>query len=192
MIRHPVTATAALLALGLVCRGAQADGGAVRFDGQCGGYRIVAFTQPTPLRAGIVDLSVLVQRAGTDEALPDTSVTIALSQQAGGFHQERPATYAAATNKMLRATRFMLPKGGAYDVRIVVDGPAGTAAARFALDVSPALPRWRAEWPWLFWPIIPIGLYVWQALARARQQGRRGRVGVHVSEVGLRISGRSP
>ncbi len=40
------------------------DGGAVRFSGQQGDWRITVFTSPTPLRAGPVDVSVLVQDAG--------------------------------------------------------------------------------------------------------------------------------
>ncbi len=44
---------------------ARADGGAVRLRQRSGGYQIAVFTEPTPLRAGPVDVSVLVQDAET-------------------------------------------------------------------------------------------------------------------------------
>jgi hypothetical protein len=40
---------------------AMADGGALRFSGRRGDRLIAVFTTPTPLRAGLTDLSVLVQ-----------------------------------------------------------------------------------------------------------------------------------
>ena len=166
--------TAVLLFTGLICSGARADGGAVQLDTECGGYRIVAFTQPTPLRAGAVDLSVLVQNAATERTLRDVQVTIEVSRQgAGDFHLRQPAGSAGATNKLLQAARLTLPEAGTYDARILLDGPLGNVSAEFTLDVLEAMPRWFVQWPWLFWPIVPLGLYVWQSVARSRKLGKR-------------------
>ncbi|HEV3259998.1 MAG TPA: hypothetical protein VG013_24230, partial [Gemmataceae bacterium] len=44
---------------------AMADGGAIRLSEQKGDYQITVFTAPTPLRAGPVDVSVLIQNAAT-------------------------------------------------------------------------------------------------------------------------------
>jgi hypothetical protein len=47
--------------------GLRADGGAMRLSERAGGYRVTVFTDPTPLRAGPVDVSVFVQDADTGE-----------------------------------------------------------------------------------------------------------------------------
>ena len=47
-----------------------ADGGTVRLSEEQGRYRITVFTAPAPLRAGPVDVSVLVQEAATGERSP--------------------------------------------------------------------------------------------------------------------------
>jgi hypothetical protein len=159
-MRRAVTTFAAFLTLALASPTARPDGGAIRLDTQLGGYRIVAFTQPTPLRAGLIDLSVLVQDARTGQALPDATVTVEISSA----NPDRPllrrsATHAAATNKLLRAAQFTLREPGGYGIRILVEGPLGAVSAPLTLDVSPALPSWLAQWPWLFWPVIPIALY---------------------------------
>ena len=54
----------------------RADGGTIRLSEQKGNYRITVFTAPTPLRAGPVDISVLVQEAATGEPAPGVQVTI--------------------------------------------------------------------------------------------------------------------
>src|SRR5207244_1994724 len=93
----------------------RADGGAVRLSQRAGGYQIAVFTSPTPLRAGPVDVSVLVQDAATGECVPDARVTVRLTA-ADGRAVELPATTEAATNKLFRAAEFQLPEPGRWDV----------------------------------------------------------------------------
>src|SRR5258708_34204239 len=71
----------------------RADGGALRLSERAGGYRITVFTDPTPLRAGPVDVSVFVQDADTGEPAGGVRVTVQAAprgrpDQAG----RRPAT----------------------------------------------------------------------------------------------------
>lgn len=61
---------------------AGADGGTLRFSEEKDGYRIAVFTTPTPLRAGPVDISVLVQNAATGE--PESGVQISVKVQSHG------------------------------------------------------------------------------------------------------------
>src|SRR5262245_51794128 len=88
---------------------ARADGGTVRLSQRAGGYRITVFTEPTPFRAGPVDVSVLVQDAATGDVVPGAQVTVwAAPSGRGGEAAEHPATTEAATNKLLRAALFEL------------------------------------------------------------------------------------
>src|SRR5262245_52718855 len=87
----------------------RADGGAVRLREQAGAYQVTVFTSPTPLRAGPVDLSVLVQDAATKECVPEARVAVRLTARGTGEALECPATSEAATNKLLQAAIFQLP-----------------------------------------------------------------------------------
>src|SRR5262245_36396525 len=102
-----------------------ADGGAVQLRERAGDYQITVFTSPTPLRAGPVDVSVLVQDAATGECMPEARVTVCLKGPGAGRMLEYPATTEAATNKLLRAAEFQLPEPGWWDVSVAVEGPLG-------------------------------------------------------------------
>ncbi len=58
-----IALAAAWIVLGAATSVAWADGGAVRFLERRGDRLVTVFTSPTPLRAGPVDVSVLLQRA---------------------------------------------------------------------------------------------------------------------------------
>ena len=115
---------------------ARADGGAVRLRQRAGGYQIAVFTSPTPLRAGPVDVSVLVQDAATGECVPEAQVTVCLKAPGAGRTLECPATTEAATNRLFHAAVFELPEPGWWDVEIAVEGPHGPALLRFGVEAD--------------------------------------------------------
>jgi hypothetical protein len=146
---------------------ARADGGAVRLSEQAGNYRITVFTSPTPLRAGPVDISVLVQDAATGEWAPQAQVAVRLAAHGAEQSLEFPATGEAATNKLLKAAVFRLPDPGHWDVEIAVVGPRGPARVRFEVDAAEAPPRWLDLWLWFTWPAIVVAIFgVHQVLVR--------------------------
>ena len=138
-----------------------------------GGYQVAVFTAPTPLRAGPVDISVLVQNASTGEQVPGARVIVRLKQPgATGPLLEHRATTEAATNKLFHAAKFDLLDPGRWEVEVRIDGPLGTASVRCELEAAGPLPRWLEVWPWIGWPALVILLFcVHQRLVR-----RRGRL----------------
>ncbi|HEV3303583.1 MAG TPA: hypothetical protein VG055_28285, partial [Planctomycetaceae bacterium] len=64
------------LALGAETSVARADGGTLRYSGRCGDRLITVFTDPTPPRAGLMDVSVLIQEASSGKPRPDVPVTV--------------------------------------------------------------------------------------------------------------------
>jgi hypothetical protein len=148
---------------------ARADGGTVRLRERAGAYQVTVFTAPTPLRAGPVDVSVLVQDAATGECVPEARVTVRLTARGSGEVLEYPATAEAATNKLLRAAVFQLPEPGWWDVEVAVEGPHGPAVVRFGVEADEPLPRWLELWPWFSWPALAVALFsLHQVLVRRR------------------------
>jgi hypothetical protein len=151
------------------CALLRADGGAVRLRERSGGYQIAVFTSPTPLCAGPVDVSVLVQDAATGECVPEARVTVHLRARGAAETREYTATTEAATNKLLHAAVFALPGPGWYDVEVAVDGPRGPALVRLVVQADEPPPRWLELWPWFGWPALAVALFgAHQVLARRR------------------------
>jgi hypothetical protein len=146
---------------------ARADGGAVRLSEQAGAYRVTVFTSPTPLRAGVVDFTVLVQDAATGECVPQALATLRLTARKTGAFLEQPATAEAATNKLCLAAVFRLPEPGWWDVDMAIEGAQGPARLRFGVQADEALPRWQELWPWFAWPALVVLIFsVHRALVR--------------------------
>src|SRR6516162_8126595 len=114
---------------------ALADGGTLRMSEEKGNYQIAIFTSPTPLRAGPVDISVLVQNAATHEPVSDVQIVVkAARRDRRGAAIHRPATFEAATNKLFQAVALNLNEPGWWQVEVGLDGPLGEA--RVALDIE--------------------------------------------------------
>jgi hypothetical protein len=139
----------------------RADGGTICLSEEKGGYRITVFTTPTPLRAGPVDISVLVQEAATGEPASDVQVTIKAEWRGSAdvtLHHR--ATKEAATNKLYYAATLDLPEPGWYSLEVSIDGALGEAQVRFEVDAAEPLPSWLAMSPWVGWPILVILFFV--------------------------------
>jgi len=144
--------------LGTWCTLAGADGGTIRLSSKQSGYQITVFTAPTPIRAGPVDISVLVQDSLTGEPMTHMRVTVRMSKP-GQLALEYPATTAAATNKLFLAAQFELPEPGRWDLQVRVEGSHGPAEIAGELEAAEPLPRWREIWPWFGWPALAIALF---------------------------------
>jgi hypothetical protein len=139
---------------------AAADGGTMRLSEQKGDYRITVFTAPALVRAGPVDVSVLVQDALSGEPASDVTVDIEVRQpgsRAVVSHQR--ATTEAATNKLYQAATIDLPEPGRYAFEVSVAGALGEAQVHFQLEAAERLPPYVAMWPWYSWPAVVILLF---------------------------------
>ena len=137
-----------------------ADGGAVRWSQREGNYQITVLTAPTPLRAGPIDISVLVQNAENYELVREGRVAVTATPRVHRANAIcRVATTEAATNKLYRATEFELREPGWWDVELSIDGPLGSAHTQFEMEAAPPLPIWLAMWPWFCWPAFIIVLF---------------------------------
>jgi hypothetical protein len=152
------------LSLGCGCVAVRADGGTVRLRERKGLYEITVFTAPTPFRAGPVDISVLLQDAGSGEPIPEDQAIVTLTVRRGPRQRlRREATSAAATNKLLRSTPLELPGAGRWDVEVTVTDRTGAGRGEekvhFAVEAAEPLPPWATLWPWLTWPALVVALF---------------------------------
>jgi hypothetical protein len=150
----------------------RADGGTVRLSEVAGNYRITVFTSPTPLRAGLIDVSVLVQDAKTSGFVPDARVTITMAPlERPGETVVQPASHEAATNKTFQAAVVELPSAGWWNFVVEIDGPSGRAETHLTIEAGEPWPGWVHFLPWILWPLIPIGLFAMhQWLVRRRKR----------------------
>jgi hypothetical protein len=158
------------LVLGVGPSVAAADGGTVRYSGRQADRLVTVFTDPTPLRTGLVDVSVLVQDANSGQALADVPIIISAEPI---DHSQQPitvgATVEAATNKLLRAAQFDLASPGRWHLEVDVDGSGQELPIEFDVEVTEGLPAWVEMSLWIGWPLAAIGLFgVHQVLVHRR------------------------
>ncbi len=136
------------------------DGGLVRVSQTAGPFTVTVFTAPTPLRAGPVDVSVLVQETHGGDVIADADVSVVLRARDDPARQVRAtALHEQATNKLLYAALLDLPAAGAWQVEVAVTHAGSTATLAFDVDAAPPLPPWRAYWPYFALPPFAIAIY---------------------------------
>jgi hypothetical protein len=149
-----------LVCLAMLPAVALADAGAVRVSQRNGNRQITVFTDPTPLRAGPVDVSVLVQDIATGRAVLEDAIDIEVAPRGLSFATARyRASSADASNKLFQAANFELRHTGWLDFTVDVRGAQDTAHIYFEAEAGEPLPPWQALWPWYCWPFLVIALF---------------------------------
>ncbi len=152
------------------------DGGSVRFSERRDGRIITVFTAPTPLRAGNVDVSALVQDADSGSPQSDVSIEVrAYPIQHAGSSVSVPATTQAATNKLLRAAHLELSQPGRWHVELFVSGTGQGQPIGFDVEVAEALPPWLRMSLWIGWPLVAIGFFIIHELQNRSRLARGAR-----------------
>jgi hypothetical protein len=145
-----------------------ADGGAVLSRQESGPFVITVFAAPVPLRAGPMDLTVMVQTRGLEPVL-DAEVSIRLN---GASEIVAAASRSKAQNKLLYGATFDIPRPGEWKYTISVHNSAGQTSISGVFQAGPpALPLAS----YAFYLAIPpalIGIFAlhqWLSRREARQ-----------------------
>jgi hypothetical protein len=137
-----------------------ADGGTVHLREASGPFLVTVFAAPAAPRAGLIDMSVLVQDRKTDIVILDTTVNLEL-QPIPDSNPPFPirATLGQAKNKLLKTVTIDVPAPGWWAVKIFVrrDREEVLLATKFL--IMPAAPRLATLWPFLILPPLAIGLF---------------------------------
>jgi len=162
----------ALVAPALAPHAARADGGVVRARVDRGALTITLFTNPTPLRVGAADISVLVQDRASHEALLDAAVEVRLeSLEDATAEASVPLSREAATNKLLQAASLRLAAPGRFHLVAVVRRGDQRAEVAAEVEVAPPLPALLALWPYLALPPVVVGIFLVHQWLRRRASG---------------------
>jgi len=151
-------------------------GGEVCSMESAGPFLITIFTDPTPLRTGPVDISVLVQEGNSGQPLLDAIVTVRLQEQKPG---KSPilvrATRQSSANKLLYSTLVDLSTPGWWGLQVNVEQQAVSAQAVCTVMVTPA-----RSWIFSFWLYLTLFSVIFGAA------GLRYRFGQHRKSLLLR------
>ena len=128
---------------------AHADGGAVQFEKSAGPFVITAFTTPAPLRAGPVDISLMIQNRENQQPVLDCQAFVQL-QKEGAMGIRSEATQEAAQNKLLYAAQVNVPAPGLWELEVAIKH--GDDSVNVAGEISVASPN-------------PVLLVYWRSLA---------------------------
>lgn len=167
-------------------------GGALQLaNAETGPYRASVWTQPDPIRVGVVHLTIAVSESPppgvrdgeTGEPVLDARVGVQLeAAEPRGEKLVAFATRENAVNKLFYEVDFNLPAEGRWQVTIEVQGPDGGGSAAFEIEVLP--PSALARLGTRYWPVLGgVGLVLlvavwlmWPSRGRDDRDHRRTRV----------------
>jgi hypothetical protein len=169
------TAGRLLSAFGVAIGLLVADGGIVQFRTQAGPFFVTVFSAPVPLRVGVADLSVMVQRVNERSEELDCNVMLHLSKP-GERDIRVAATRAQATNKMLYAAHPVLRRAGKWNLSLEIKARGDAAWVNGAIAVLPQLPPLIAYWP--YFAVLPaaVALFALNQWLKRRQKVMNPRV----------------
>lgn len=152
---------------------AHADGGTVQFQKSAGPFVITVFTTPTPLRAGPVDVSVMIQSREDHQPVFDCQALIQLRKE-GRTSIRSEATRDAAQNKLLYAAQVNVPGSGLWELEAEIRHGNDLVKVAGDISVAPSSSVLVVYWPSLALPPLFISLFVVnQWLKRRSTKGGR-------------------
>lgn len=147
-----------------------ADSGIVRLSTIDGPYRITVFSEPTPLRAGLIDLSVMVQNGDDETPILDATVSMLLEHEETSVSSILvEATREAATNQLLYSAKLELPEAGQWSVETSVMIKGQVSRATFDFDAAAPLPPILDMWAWFLLPAMALLLMAMNQWLQRRQ-----------------------
>jgi hypothetical protein len=165
-----------------------ADGGAVQLHASAPPFTVTLFTEPARLRAGMVDLSALVQSENgpvldaevivslvaldpekpvRDRAWVPPSCTNTLANL-----RSIPLRISQGANRLLYSNSIQIPDEGRWQLQASIRRGSDHAMVQGVMEVGPALLPIAAYWRWFLFPFLAIGGFVLHNGIR-RQRAKR-------------------
>jgi len=181
------------LLLELSSGNARADGGVVRLREARGPYVVTIFTASEPLRDRPEDVSVLVQRRDSSEAILDATVNLmftpppelagepteqmcALMSPSSAGQMTRfsvPATHQQASNKLLYAAPIRLGTTGNWQLEATIERGSEVVKLGCVIPVGSPARRLTGLVPYLVLPPLMVSLFVINQCLRPRSSAKK-------------------
>jgi hypothetical protein len=190
------------IASGAAIPRAHAHGAFAQFTKAAGPFVVTVFTTDSPLRAGPVDISLLIQSREDQQPVLDCVALLQLwKNDATSISSE--ATHQGAQNKLLYAAQVKLPEPGVWELEAVITHENDSVEVGGSITVVPSNPVFLAYWRSLTLPPLLITLFAlnqWLkrrslnfplaepvgAALRGRPSVRRSRASIRVNVKGVR------
>jgi YtkA-like protein len=179
LLRRGLLLVAAVLAFS---SRAQADGGFVELHQEAGPFVVTVFAAPGPLRAGPVDISVLVQDRPSGQPVLDAEVFVRLEGPGATTLVER-ATREAAQNKLLYSALLNLPEAGQWELEVTIKQGKETASIVGQVSAAAPTPFLLSYWRSLLLPPIVIAVFALNQLLKRRSAHSKERQQPRIPQV---------
>lgn len=161
-----------------------ADGGVVLARQEVNGLDLTVFASPSPLRAGPVDVSVLVQNPESGQAVLDAEVAVSWSSKSSeapdwmppccSMDDGRtaiPATRGHSQNQFLFSAIVAIRNAGSSELVVQVKAEGKKAMLPCEVKVLPSQAPAMAYWPFLALPPFAVaGFALHQRLSRKQKR----------------------
>jgi len=125
---------------------------------KAGPFLITVFGDPTPLRVGPVDISVMIQDEDGGRPILEAEVTVQLQEQGTGRSPIiTQATRQNATNKLLYAALVNLPAPGLWELQVTAQYQAQVANVTCMVTAVPSRSTLRSWWLYAALLSVTIG-----------------------------------
>jgi len=164
---------------------ALADGGRVLAEKSVDDYRIVLFANPSPLRAGMTDLSVFIEQEGKRSPVLDAVVAFRLNKLSRSTPelawkgmgcvtpgQSVNARLGHAGNGLLYSAVLGIPEPGLWSLGVSIDRIGKTSLITFEVPVERALRPLQTMWPFVAILPIAIFLYSWHGFLLRKRRSK--------------------
>jgi hypothetical protein len=146
------------IASGPAIRRAQTHGAVAQFTREAGPFVVTVFTTPSPLEAGPVDISLLIQNRENGQPVLDCVALVQLRKDdATSIRSE--ATHEAGQNKLLYAARVKVPESGVWELDVTITHESDSVEVGGAINVARSSPVLLAYWRSLALPPLLISLF---------------------------------
>jgi hypothetical protein len=151
---------------------AQADGGAVQFGKSAGPFVITVFTTPTPLRAGPVDISLMIQSRENQQPVLDCQTLVQLHKE-GAMSISAEATHETAHNKLFYGAQVKIPEPGPWELDVAIKQGDVSIDVAGEIIIASAKPVFLVYWRSLALPPLIISLFAMNQWLKRRNRQRR-------------------
>jgi len=147
-----------VIASGAAIPRAHAHGAFAQFTRPAGPFVVTVFTTDSPLRAGPVDIGLLIQSCENQQPVLDCVALVRLRKD-DAMSISSEATHEAAQNKLLYAAQVKVPEPGVWELEAAIRHENDSVDVGGPITVAASNPVFLAYWRSLALPPLLIALF---------------------------------